>query len=120
MGVGVGKRWAVRCRHPEWSRVAPEPVCPLLQGSQDSVNLTSAGDDEGEWSRGSRYGHRVPRSERSGSKQSMMNRPQPVSPEAKQILHDSVDTKETLSVGGECRSGRRLDPPRARDTGVDR
>ena len=65
-----------------------------------TVNLTSAGDDEGEWSRGSRCGHRVPHSERSGSKQSMMNRLQPVSPEAKQILHDSVDKQETLRVGG--------------------
>ena len=28
----------------------------------------------------------------------MMNRPQPVSPHSKQILHDSVDMQETLSV----------------------
>ena len=65
-----------------------------------SVNLTSAGADEGEWSRRSRCGHRIPNSERPGSKQSMMNRPQSVSPDSKQILHDSVDMQETLSVGG--------------------
>ena len=28
----------------------------------------------------------------------MMNRPQPVSPDAKQILNDSVDMQETLRV----------------------
>ena len=30
----------------------------------------------------------------------MMNRPQPVSPDSKQILHDAVDMQETLSVVG--------------------
>ena len=63
-----------------------------------TVNLTSAGDDEREWSRGSRCGHRVPHREGSGSEQPMMNRPQPVAPDAKQILDDAVDMQETLGV----------------------
>ncbi len=65
-----------------------------------SVNLTSAGDDEGQWGGGLGSGHRVPHTERSGSKQSMMNRPQPVSPDSKQILHHSVDLQEPLRVIG--------------------
>ena len=65
-----------------------------------TVNLTSAGNDEGGWSRGSGCGHGVPHGERSGSEQSMMNGPQPVSPDSKQILHDAVDMQETLSVVG--------------------
>ncbi len=63
-----------------------------------TVNLTSAGDDEGEWSSGSGCGHGVPHGERSGSEQSMMSRPQQVQPDSKQILRDSVDMQETLSV----------------------
>ena len=63
-----------------------------------TVNLMSTGDDEGEWSRGSGCGHGVPHGERSGSEQSMMNRPQSVSPHSKQILHDAVDMQEPLRV----------------------
>ena len=48
-----------------------------------TVNLTSAGDNEGEWNSGSGCGHGVPHRERSGSEQSMMNRPQSVSPHSK-------------------------------------
>jgi hypothetical protein len=65
-----------------------------------SVNLTSAGDDAGEWGRGSGCGHRFPHTERAGSKHAMMHRPHPVSLDSTQMLHDAVDRHETLRVGG--------------------
>jgi hypothetical protein len=72
--------------------------------SHGSVNLTSAGEAEGNRGRDSGCGHRVPHTESSSSKQSMMNRPQPLSPDSKQILHDSVNMQETLTWSGELKS----------------
>ena len=65
-----------------------------------TVKLTSAGKDEASRGRGSGCGHRIPHGEGSCSQHSMVNRPQPVSSEAKQILNDAVHMQETLSVVG--------------------
>ena len=65
-----------------------------------TVKLTSPGQDEAELIRGSGCGHRSPHGERSRSQHPMMNRPEPVPTQAKQILNDAVDVQESLRVGG--------------------
>ena len=74
------------------------PNYVILLQEMGSVKLTSSAEDEGEWCRGSGGGHRTPHAERSCSQYSMVNRPQPVSPDSKQILNDTVHMQETLSV----------------------
>jgi hypothetical protein len=68
--------------------------------SQGSVNVTSAGEAEGDRSKGSGYGHRVPHRKGQGSEKSMMYGPETMSSHSKQILQASVDIQKTLSVGG--------------------
>ena len=72
--------------------------------SQDSVDgivkFTSSGQDENQLSRGSGCRHRSPHGERSCPQHSMMNRPQPVSTDSKQILNDSVHMQEALRMIG--------------------
>jgi len=65
-----------------------------------SVNLTSAGEAEGDWSRGSGCGHRVPHRERPGSEPAMLYGSEAVSPDSKQTLHDAVDLQGALRVVG--------------------
>ena len=80
-----------------YTEIVPDCSKPTLQGC---CQVNEFGAICGRVDQRSGCCHRGPHCESSGSQQSMMDRPQPMTSHSKQILNNSVSMQEMLSVVG--------------------